>query len=473
MLDYSEFVDKEKSIVIAPAGYGKTHTISESVLHTNGKQLILTHTHAGVASIKEKLRKLGVSKFRYNVETITSYAQKFVFGFCTKDDIPAQEDSKDYFPFIIEEAIRLVKVKPISEVVSNTYTGLFVDEYQDCTLIQHEFIQALSNLLSTRLLGDYLQGIFDFTGDLVDLKDDDFLGAFAQNKFELTIPWRWKNTNPKLGEDLKRIRSALLGSVQIRFDVFRSVDFIKISPHDFRNYRSNFYKVIWSLVKEESLLIIHPDSTNIHARLSFIKTFKNKFRLLESIDSDSFYSISKMIDDASIEDLPKLIREICLKLFNKTSVNKWFNEHGFKNKTKPKDKEILKPVKKIIEELDQLGGLNYKGVSEILMKISDIPDFICYRKEVFNNVCSALVQAQKEKISVYEAMIQNRNKVRMIGRKIYGRCIGTTLLTKGLEFDTVCILHAEKFKCPKHFYVAVTRASKRLIIISQKEELEL
>ena len=59
-----------------------------------------------------------------------------------------------------------------------------------------------------------------------------------------------------------------------------------------------------------------------------------------------------------------------------------------------------------------------------------------------------------------------RNVKRRMGRKIVGKCIGTTLLTKGLEFDTVAILNTHKFNCPKNLYVALTRASKRLIIFT-------
>jgi superfamily II DNA or RNA helicase len=43
-MDYQAFVDSEKSLLIAPAGYGKTFTIVECLKYTTGKQLILTHT---------------------------------------------------------------------------------------------------------------------------------------------------------------------------------------------------------------------------------------------------------------------------------------------------------------------------------------------------------------------------------------------------------------------------------------------
>lgn len=473
MLNYKEFVSKDKSIVIAPAGYGKTHTISESILHTEGKQLILTHTHAGVASIKEKLKKLGVYTASYNVETITSYAQKYVKSFCPKKDTPSQDIPKEYYPYIIKEATRLIRIKPISDVLTNSYTGLFVDEYQDCTLIQHDFIIAISNLIPTRLLGDYLQGIFDFTGELIDLEDESTFKKFNVNRYELTTPWRWKDKNVNLGNDLKEIREKLINCKEVKLNTFSSIEFVKINQQYFKDRRSIFYTKIWSLYEEESLLIIHPDSTNINSRLKFIQTFKNKFRLLESIDDKIFYSISKEIDQSSPEHIPILVRSICLKVFNKTAVNNWFNDKGLKNKTKLNDKDLIKPIKLLLEEVSENNSMNFKLISKLLEDISKLPKFICYRKELFKSICLSLKKASKEKISVHEAMQDSRNMIRMVGRKIHGKCIGTTLLTKGLEFDTVCILHAEKFTCPKNLYVALTRASKRLIIISQKNTLKI
>ena len=40
-----------KGYVIAPAGYGKTHLIALAVNESSHRQLILTHTFAGVNSI--------------------------------------------------------------------------------------------------------------------------------------------------------------------------------------------------------------------------------------------------------------------------------------------------------------------------------------------------------------------------------------------------------------------------------------
>ena len=78
----------------------------------------------------------------------------------------------------------------------------------------------------------------------------------------------------------------------------------------------------------------------------------------------------------------------------------------------------------------------------------------------------SLKTATLENITVFEAMKKNRNVIRRIGRKVISKCIGTTLLTKGLEFNTVVILDAHKFDDHKKLYVAVSRACKSLHIFT-------
>ena len=56
-MDYVNFVSKEKSMIVASAGCGKTHAIAICLKYTKGKQLILTHTNAGVASLNEKIKQ--------------------------------------------------------------------------------------------------------------------------------------------------------------------------------------------------------------------------------------------------------------------------------------------------------------------------------------------------------------------------------------------------------------------------------
>src|SRR5271157_2271122 len=153
-MDYAGFVAKQKSMIVAPAGYGKTHAIAECLKYTNGKQLILTHTHAGVASLKEKIQNEGIASKQYRVETIESFAQKYFNSFYCGDDTPEQDNDQKYFNFIREKAKNLLQLTPIKDIIKATYSGLFVDEYQDCTSDQHHFISALACILPIHIFGD-------------------------------------------------------------------------------------------------------------------------------------------------------------------------------------------------------------------------------------------------------------------------------------------------------------------------------
>jgi len=473
MLNHQEFVSKGKSMLIAPAGFGKTHTIAECLktINIKGKQLILTHTHAGVASIREKIKKEGIPNSSFEVETITSFAQKYVMAFYTGNDIPEQENSKLYYPFIIQKANILFKLKPIRQIIYNTYIGLFVDEYQDCTLGQHSLVLSISELFPTHILGDFLQGIFGFNGEqLVDLNDELAMDGFIASKYELDKPQRWLNgNNALLGADLKSIREDLISKKEVDLKKYTSIELKLISELDLYNASKDYYKQISKLLDEEHLLILHPDSTSINSRLKIIQTFNNRFTLVESIDAKEFYVLSKEADLLTKENIRLMLIVLCHKLFNKTGVDIWFNEKGLKNKTKAEDKSKLKPVEILFNSLEQ--NLSFLNLAKLLRSIKELTGVKCYRRELFKTFCKALEDAEIQNISVLQSMNNKRNMTRRIGRKIYGRCIGTTLLTKGLEFDTVVILNAHKFDCPKHLYVAMTRASKRLIIFTDKPNL--
>ena len=298
MVDYSQlyknFVSQPKSLLIAPAGYGKTHTIAECLKYTGGTQLVLTHTHAGVASLKEKIKKSGITNTKFHIETIDSFAQKYVNSFYCQNDIPPQEDNKKYFPFIIKQATRIIKIKPIKDIINATYTGLFVDEYQDCAKTQHRFIIALADILPVHLLGDPLQGIFYFSEELINWETD--LNEFANARFELTEPWRWKNTNQQLGSSLKEIRRKLENNENIDLSLYSStIKLLQINEDDISKPGTIYNRTIWSLLKEENVLIIHPE-THLNARKKFVVNFNGSFRLLEAIDHKDFYKIAKEFD---------------------------------------------------------------------------------------------------------------------------------------------------------------------------------
>jgi DNA helicase-2/ATP-dependent DNA helicase PcrA len=305
MANLEEFLSKDKSMIIAPAGFGKTHAIMEClhIIETDKKCLILTHTHAGIASIKEKMQKGGINPQRFAIDTISSFALQYTNAFhINKAEIPKAEDSSDYFNFAIDIATKIFKNKPLNSVIKSSYSKLLVDEYQDCTRLQHKMILALSNILPTHILGDPLQGIFEFGNNtIVDMESDEEMQGLNQNSQTLDTPWRWnQHSSFELGQALSQIRALLLNGTPINLTNFHPQIHIVIEPENgYLEPRSSSNRIIWNEIgnrNTESLLLLHPISTSVNPRIKFIQRFNNTIRLIESIDDKDYYKFSNYFD---------------------------------------------------------------------------------------------------------------------------------------------------------------------------------
>lgn len=499
-MNYQAFVEEEKVFVVAPAGHGKTYAIAKCLEFTNGRQLILTHTHSGIASIKDKIKNLNISTNSYNVETISSFAQKYVTAFYVGDDIPDQED-EIYHSFIINKATDIIKILPVRDVLKTTYSGVFVDEYQDCTKLQHGLILSLSELMPTRILGDHMQGIFDFNDDLNNFPSDLIKSNFKQFP-DLSVAYRWQNAGKNdLGEVLKEIREKLEKGEPIDLVKYKdneNIFFCRTSPKDIYDSASKCRKWLYKLInnpekKEDfnSLLLIVPSYKEaldgkkilrgtISERIK-IKQIYRPLVLIEAIDDNDFYSVAKEIDSLickisnAIKPYKK-ITELLKKLFKKTDLDIWITKHSkkgkdyyFKEKKNEPDKIKVSRLKEVVDTFISIPSAG--NFYNIIIEITEEFGFKCSRQSLLSSIIKSLEEAKFSRISIYEAMKNHRNLIRRVGRKIDGKCIGTTLLTKGLEFDTVAILDADKFDCPKHLYVALTRCCKNLMIFSGNHKL--
>gem|GEM_PF-3799322 len=58
------------------------------------------------------------------------------------------------YPAIRLAACQLLQGGHLNEVLAASYTHLIVDEYQDCNLVQHAMVTALSIVLPACVLGD-------------------------------------------------------------------------------------------------------------------------------------------------------------------------------------------------------------------------------------------------------------------------------------------------------------------------------
>lgn len=307
---FLEFLSDPKGLLIAPAGHGKTYSIAQMVssVEANKPQLILTHTHAGIASLKKKFQEQGIPPKKYTIETICGFLQRYVLSLCKRIDIPNQED-KNFFQQIAEIAVHLFSTPAVRRIVTQSYSHLYVDEYQDCTVDQHKIIMLMSVELPTHLLGDPLQGIFDFAQPIVDFEKD--LLAFNRYDF-LQTPWRWKNAGKEnLGQLILGMRQSLLKDRNVNLVTNNEVGCFIYNTQTqqrqkfFLQKLGPFLNVLSQ--RSNSILVIFPsyidykgiprgtisDRCTAKAQIDV----RNKFTLIEAIDDSSYYKCAKSLDE--------------------------------------------------------------------------------------------------------------------------------------------------------------------------------
>src|ERR1039457_2577236 len=155
-----ELANSRRALVVAPAGCGKTHLISSAVACATGRQLVLTHTHAGVKAVCERMAELRVPPSQYHVCTLDSFALRYAAAFPTVSGWTVPEPEGEQWAQLRPAALSALKLNAVEEVLHGSYTGIFVDEYQDCSTTQHELVLRLASLLPCRVLGDPLQAVF-------------------------------------------------------------------------------------------------------------------------------------------------------------------------------------------------------------------------------------------------------------------------------------------------------------------------
>lgn len=495
-MDYSAFLQDDKTFILSPAGHGKTHSIVECLKHCSGSNLILTHTHAGVASIKKKLKASGGYK-DITIDTIASFAQRYVLSYVGESSLPKQDD-KNYHDVVIEKSCEIFKSKFLTEIIYVSYSRIFIDEYQDCTLKQHDLIMRLSEITPVHIFGDPLQGIFDgLSGGTVRIPEDLISNGFVQSGF-LEVPYRWykDDNNAVLGDYVLWLRHSLRNGIGIDFSYgekcISGFHYLKTKSADLYDPKSSYRKYLKRLVTSDSLgsvLIIYPEYFEYHngakrkrggidERAKFKATidYGNELYLLESIDEKKFYSVAKKLDGlidkvSGARNKIKKVKVECIDtFFNKNSVNEYFNETGLKKK-----KDLLKESLSLDLDILIQGFINNPssyGLFEILENVTSCMNFKLKRPSLYFGIVAALKDSSVDGISIYEAIKNQRNRLRRVGRTVDGKVLATTLLTKGLEFDTVAIVDAHKFTCPKNFYVAISRCCKKLVVFSESEYLK-
>ncbi len=450
--------------IIAPAGHGKTEMIAEMVKYFEGRHLLLTHTNAGVDAIEKRLQKHNVPKEKYTVTTIAAFCMRWCASYSHTSDfdntvLPPKggAEAKMYYERLYIGTKRIFENEWAGIVLRSTYSGVIVDEYQDCIQQQHEIILTVNKYLPVRVLGDPMQGIFSFAGDLVKWDSLEFPVVNVN-----TQPWRWMACNPELGVYLMQVRNALLPVLNGRACTIQIDPLNKsitvVSPSAFTGYSH-----LKELSRFSSVVYITRWS---HQQLEFCKKIPGVFQYDEKQDCDELFDYAAMFDTNNGINLAINIIEFaaeCLSYVKKelrTYIEKLkVGSTDFNRIAKHSDfREILTAA---------LNNFTKNSILNLLLWFSSNTLFKQYRSELLNEMIRSVKYAIVHEMSIYDAACHVRKDIGLQKKYTGFKFLSSrTLLSKGLEFDCV-IIDMTEYLPAKDFYVAMTRAKKKIYIISE------
>ena len=367
-----------KAYVVAPAGCGKTELIAAAVAADSGsRQLILTHTHAGVGALRNRLRRYGVPKARARVETIAGFALRIASAYPSMSGFSNTRPRDAQWADVYAAATRVLSTRVGKEILVASYAGVYVDEYQDCVTDQHGLVLALAEVLPTRILGDPLQGIFGFKNQhLVPWGDID---AAFERLPDLATPWRWRNTNPALGEWLLAIRPTLLADSRPDY---------RSGPVDVRpNTDPSQILACGERIEDQSVVAIRKWPHDAHAVASRLG---GNFTSMEEMESKDLLTHAAAIDDCSGAQ-----RALAVIAFAKLCVTQ-VGKHLSTAETRFKE-GALPAVTKGASNQDAVEALRRvardsapEAVAAALSAIRRLPGSKTYRSELLNEMQNTL-----------------------------------------------------------------------------------
>lgn len=456
-----------KGYVIAPAGYGKTHLIALAVKAASKRQLILTHTFAGVNSIKTKMTALGVPSSNYQIDTIASWSLRLCLAYPKISGWNVDHPTNKQWNKLYECCSGLLGKQFVRHVVAATYAGVYVDEYQDCSDQQHSLVCALGEFLPCRILGDPMQAIFDFGLD--EGKPVNW-GMSVYPTFtclgQLEIPWRWEKAGePELGAWLKKTRETLEQGQRI--DLMNGLPACVKRAYTAPEYLSSkqYSSLMDLLGHNESVIALHGgDQQSKNKTHLLARTMAGRFSSIEEVEGKELHAFIKKLVAAKTTQAGFLLAlDFAKKCF--TGVSEILTAGTKRGEVAKQSKGTKYPL--VLQAANAyLKDPTSAHLKSFFLALKANPETSAYRRDLLYRFLNVLkIHMDGVGATLSDAANQYQRDMRHTGRPLnHRKLIGTTLLVKGLEYDHAVILDADSLDV-KDLYVAMTRGSKSLTII--------
>ena len=461
-----------RASIVAAAGCGKTEQIAKSTLIAEGRRLILTHTHAGVDALRTRLKKHAVRSEKFRIDTIAGWSLRYAASFPKRSDLHCAEPRSDEeWRAVYESAAKLLNENVVGRILTASYTGAFVDEYQDCTDLQHRIVKAIASFIPVCVFGDPMQAIFDFKGQKPVDWENEVFPHFARAA-ELSRPWRWENQrNKALATWLSAIRVTLERGGPI--DLTNRPECVRWEqlPADNGPRQGKIVgtcKSVMGRAPQETLIVIG-DAANMNARAGLAqKLAVAGFSNIEPVSCRTLYEAAKKIAVANgFARLEAVMDFICACMTGadrKDFLDAVRSRQGGGRFGRAKFGDVVALGVAVANNSDD------ESVLELMDAFQVRTETHPFRREMYFAMRSALrIKCARQDGTVEDAVWEVQNRIRHAGRLIGRRSVGSTLLVKGLEFDHSVVIHAEKMT-RRDWYVAFTRAGKTLTILSPAQQ---
>lgn len=441
--------------ITAPAGFGKTQVIA-STIAANPEQrfLVLTHTNAGVRSLHNRIKATGAHRSA-RIETISGLALRLARAFPTGSDW--NEDTGIDHPAALDAANTILQRPTVLRALLNGYDRIIVDEYQDCSIIQHEIITRLADHLPTVVLGDPLQAIFDFKKQPV-IAWTDVTDSFPTAGV-LDTPHRWSDTNPELGQWLKSIREPLTAGKPISLP---STSAVKVLALERPIQQGGLHACI---DHAGSTVIIIPNSGNNKQISGYAKTISNRVSVHETAEQpDLLAFVAAITGDVSAADV--LLASIEFAISTTTGVTKPSQVTRLRTNLK-KDEKVGRAKNDLNELAAQfMSALSGNTLAAFIIHLTSGGSCATYRPGLLYALLAALrILGSGPLTALPDAARKTIDARRRIAPTSTARCsVGSTLLVKGLEYDYVTLVDPALVPSANHLYVALSRARHKITL---------
>jgi DNA helicase-2/ATP-dependent DNA helicase PcrA len=455
---YLAIARAQSGFVEAPAGCGKTEAIVETVrTYCDGCQLVLTHTHAGVDVLRQRFRKYGVARGKYHVDTIAGWAWGWVRMFPRNAAYSGPMNFAEWND-VYAAMCNLFHKDFVKQGILNSYSGVIIDEYQDCTVPMHAVIVELKRVLPCRVLGDDLQGIFGFRNQTL-VSWSDVRAEFGSDLGALRTPHRWIEAgNERLGRWLLRSRNDFRAN---REPSYRNSPVVNRTM-SYRDLSRNLIGIVRQ--KQGRICVIGHKARPLPAGIE-TSLVNQKFRVLEPNDLSVLQSLLRAICDGEPDKKPDAVMAFFKRVFGALdSGDPKFFERILRNE----HQRALRDDRRALCEKHR-EGVTPHLLADLLEYVGSNSDIPCKLKEsvsALRCILEAHLQTAADIKALYADEIARR---KYDSRSNVYRCIGSTLLVKGLEFDHCVVLREADWQKSwgtyKDVYVALTRGAKSATLI--------